>query len=170
MWSAYPLARGRALIRHDPLAPTDPRTDDREATMRTLHVGFRVADRGRSLAFYAALGYEVVGTVPDSPIGSLTMLKLPGDEFVTVELVHDPEGPAIVAGTSFTHLAVQVDSMDDVFAALRSHGIAVEEPASPDGSTDFLTAKVADPDGREIELVQWPDGHAAGMSAADWPG
>jgi lactoylglutathione lyase len=60
--------------------------------MRTLHVGLRVADVERSLAFYAGLGYEVLGNVPETEFGSLTMLKLPGDEFVTVELVHDPRG------------------------------------------------------------------------------
>ena len=48
-------------------------------------VGLRVTDRVASVAFYAALGYEVVGEVPESPLGHLTMLKLPGDEFVTLE-------------------------------------------------------------------------------------
>ena len=57
--------------------------------MRTLHLGLRVADLDRSLAFYTAVGYEIVGRVPDTPLGDLTMLKLPGDEFVTIELVHD---------------------------------------------------------------------------------
>jgi lactoylglutathione lyase len=32
--------------------------------MRTLHLAPRVADQERSLAFYAALGYEVVGRAP----------------------------------------------------------------------------------------------------------
>ncbi len=27
---------------------------------------------------------------------------------------------------------------------------------------------IADPDGNQIELVQWPAGHADGMSAADF--
>ncbi len=58
--------------------------------MRTLHVGLRVADLDRSLAFYQNLGYDVVGTVPETEFGSLTMLKLPSDPFVSLELVHDP--------------------------------------------------------------------------------
>jgi len=58
--------------------------------MRTLHFGLRVADLQRSLAFYTAVGYEVVGSVPQTELGHLTMLKLPGDDFATVELVHDP--------------------------------------------------------------------------------
>ena len=33
--------------------------------MRTLHFGLRVADLERSLAFYNAVGYEVVG-VPET--------------------------------------------------------------------------------------------------------
>ena len=38
--------------------------------MRTLHLGLRVADRERSLAFYTAVGYEVVGSVPETPLGA----------------------------------------------------------------------------------------------------
>jgi lactoylglutathione lyase len=57
--------------------------------MRTLHIGLRVEDLERALAFYTGLGYEVVGTVPQTDFGSLTMLKLPGDDFLALELVHD---------------------------------------------------------------------------------
>jgi lactoylglutathione lyase len=46
--------------------------------MRTLHVGLRVEDLERSLEYYANLGYETIGTVPDTEYGTLTMLKLPG--------------------------------------------------------------------------------------------
>ena len=45
--------------------------------MRTLHVGLRVSDFERSLAFYTAVGYTVVGTVDGTAFGSLTMLQLP---------------------------------------------------------------------------------------------
>ena len=34
--------------------------------MRTLRLGLRVADLETSLAFYSAVGYEVVGEVPKS--------------------------------------------------------------------------------------------------------
>ena len=40
--------------------------------MRTLHVGLRVSDLDRSLAFYTAVGYTVAGTVEDTAFGSLT--------------------------------------------------------------------------------------------------
>ena len=61
--------------------------------MRMLHLGLRVTDLERSLAFYTALGYAELGRVPDTPFGSLTMLQLPGDPFVSLELVHDPTRP-----------------------------------------------------------------------------
>jgi lactoylglutathione lyase len=137
--------------------------------MRTLHVGLRVADLERSLAFYTAVGYEVVGSVPDTEFGSLTMLKLPGDEFVTLELVHDPPRGSVDPG-GLNHVVVQVESMQASVARLTARGIEVGAPASPDGSGDFWTAWTADPDGYRIELVQWPAGHAEGMSEADFRG
>jgi lactoylglutathione lyase len=137
--------------------------------MRTLHFGLRVADLDRSLAFYTAVGYEIVGRVPDSPIGELTMLKLPDDEFVTIELVHDKSRDLGDDRSGLSHFVIAVESMEATIAGLSTHGIEAGTPTSPDGSADFLTTHGADPDGNKIELVQWPAGHAGGMSAADWP-
>lgn len=134
--------------------------------MRTLHIGLRVADLDRSLAFYRAVGYEVVGTVPETPLGVLTMLKLPGDEFVTIELVYDPHGHAN-PGTGLSHLVIQVESMQATIAGLSGRGVDAEAPDSH-GSDDFLTSWIVDPDGNRIELVQWPGGHPDGMTAADF--
>ena len=134
--------------------------------MRALQIGIRVADLDRSLAFYTGLGYEVLGTVPETEFGSLTMLKLPRDEFVSLELVHDPARGDVGPG-GLNHCVIQVESMADAVADLGERGIPVEPPASPDGSDDFWTAWVTDPDGYRIELVQWPPGHPDGMTAAD---
>jgi len=134
--------------------------------MKTLHFGLRVADLARSLAFYTAVGYEIVGTVPETSIGHLTMLKLPSDDFVTIELVHHPH--EAVDGTGLSHFVIYVESMDAAVKRLAAHGIDTEAPTSPDGSEDFLTTWIVDPDGNRIELVQWPAGHTDGMTAADW--
>jgi lactoylglutathione lyase len=124
--------------------------------MRTLHVGLRVGELERSLAFYLGLGYEVLGNVPET-------------EFVTLELVHDP-GRDVVDPGGLNHVVVQVESMQSTVARLTARGIDVEAPASPDGSGDFWTAWVTDPDGYRIELVQWPAGHPEGMTEADFRG
>lgn len=136
--------------------------------MRTLHVGLRVSDLDRAFGFYAALGYEVVGQVTESPIGHLVMLKLPADEYVTIELVHDSTMRVSGVGRGLSHLVVQVESMDATIADLVARGIDVDRATSPDGSTDFWTTMIEDPDGHRIELVQWPVGHPDGMTAADF--
>ena len=137
--------------------------------MRTLHFGLRVTDLDRSLAFYTAVGYEIVGSVPETSLGHLTMLRLPGDEFVTIELVHSPARDEVNSGTGLSHFVIKVESLDATLSELAARGIAAEAPVSPDGSDEFRTTWVTDPDGNRIELVQWPAGHADGITAADWP-
>lgn len=132
--------------------------------MRTLHLGLRVTDLDRSLAFYTALGYTELGRVPETPFGSLTMLKLPDDPFVTIELVHDPERPVEVV-SGLNHLVVQVSDLDATLSGLAAKGVHAEPPT---GSEGLRTAWLTDPDGYRIELVQWPPGHPDGMTAADF--
>jgi lactoylglutathione lyase len=135
--------------------------------MRTSHFGLRVADRERSLAFYTAVGYEVVGSVPATALGHLTMLKLPYDDVVTIEVVHDPARGEIGPGSGPNHFVITVESVDATIRRLAAEGIDAEAPTSPDGSDDFRTTWITDPDGHRIELVQWPAGHPAGITAAD---
>jgi lactoylglutathione lyase len=136
--------------------------------MRTLNVGLRVGDLKRSLAFYTAVGYTVVGTVEGTPFGSLAMLRLPDDSFVTIELVHDPAGGPVDLGTGISHLAVQVESLDATLAGLAAQGITAEPPERPGGPDGPRTSWITDPDGYRIELVQWPAGHADGITEADF--
>jgi lactoylglutathione lyase len=136
--------------------------------MRTLHIGLRVADLERSLAFYTGLGYQKLGEVPETAFGSLTRLKLPGDEFVSLELVHDPTGGRVDPG-GLNHFVIQVEELHDTIARLTAQGIDAEPPKSPNDSDDFWTSWLTDPDGYRIELVQWPPGHPDGLTEADFP-
>jgi lactoylglutathione lyase len=134
-------------------------------------MGLRVAHLERSLAFYAALGYQVIGSVRATSLGDLTMLKLPDDPFVAIELVSGSSASASSGGDSLSHFVIKVESMDAVLAELAAAGIHPDEPpASPDGSNEFRTAWITDPDGNRIELVQWPPDHPDGMTAADFSG
>jgi lactoylglutathione lyase len=137
--------------------------------MRTLHVGLRVEDLERSLGFYTSLGYELVGTVPETTFGSLTMLKLADDDFVSIELVHDPHAGPVHQG-GLNHLVIHVEDLHGMVARLAAHGLEADAPSSPDGSEGFWTTWLTDPDGYRIELVQWPIGHADGLTCADFPG
>lgn len=131
--------------------------------MRMLHLGLRVTDLDRSLAFYMALGYLEVGRVPETGFGSLAMLRLPDDPYVSLELVHDPARP-VTDPTSVNHLVVQVDDLDAVISALAGRGVEAEPVSEPGPRISWLT----DPDGYRIELVQWEPGHPPGMTEADF--
>src|ERR1700712_3286614 len=119
--------------------------------MRMLHLGLRVTDLDRSLAFYTALGYAELGTVPGTQFGSLTMLQLPDDPFVSLELVHDPARP-VADVTAVNHLVVQVDHLIPTIPDLATKGLAAEPPAEP--GPGIRTSWLTDPDGYRIELVQ----------------
>ena len=97
------------------------------------------------------------------------MLKFPREEVVTLELVHRPADGPVKIGTGFSHLVVQVDDLAGTLAALLQRGLQPgpeQHPAGPEGPrTSWLT----DPDGYRIELVQWPAGHADGITVADFP-
>ena len=106
------------------------------STMRTLHFGLRASDLERSLAFYTAVGYTVIGTVEGTAYGSLTMLQLPGDDFVTIELVYDPAKGEAGPGVGINHLVIQVESLDATRADLAAKGIEpepIEYPGGPAG-------------------------------------
>lgn len=135
--------------------------------MKTLHTAYRVTDLALALRFYNALGYEVAGRVDLGEDVTLTMLKFPTEEVVTLELVHRPHDEPVDVGTGFSHLVVQVDDLADTVDTLSRAGLRpgpMERPGGPDGPrTAFLT----DPDGYRIELVQWPPGHPDGITFAD---
>lgn len=137
--------------------------------MRTLHVGLRVSDLELSVAFYRAVGYTVIGIVESTPFGRLTMLQLPGDPFVTIELVHDPTRGTVDLGTGFNHLVIQVESLEATLADLADRGIAADPSAVPDHADKPRISWITDPDGYRIELVQWPIGHADGITTSDFP-
>lgn len=136
--------------------------------MRTLHFGLRVSDLERSLAFYTAVGYTVIGTVEGTAYGSLTMLQLPGDDFVTIELVHDPAKGEAGPGAGINHLVIQVESLDATRADLAAKGIEPEPIEYPGGPAGPRTCWLTDPDGYRIEVLQWPGGHADGITKADF--
>ena len=131
-------------------------------------MAYRVTDLVVSLDYYTALGYVQIGRVDLDDGASLTMLKFPTEEVVTLELAHRPTDGPVEIGTGFSHLVVQVDNLTATLEALSQAGLRpgpVKRPGGPHGpQTSWLT----DPDGYRIELVQWPPGHADGITADDF--
>ena len=143
--------------------------------MLTLHVGLRVSDLERSLAFYRAVGYTVIGTVEGTPFGTLTMLQLPGDHFVTIELVHDPAKGTVDLGTGIHHLVIQVETLDATLADLAVKGIAADPPARPwppGRPADRLGHRPGRLSNRAGPVADWPRRrhHQRRLPRADGPG
>jgi lactoylglutathione lyase len=136
--------------------------------MRTLFAAYRVSDLERSLAFYAALGYQLLGRVALDDGGRLAVLRFPDEPVATLELVHRPNAGPVGPG-GFDHLAIQVDDLADTLATLTDLGLAPGEVELPGGREGPRTAWLVDPDGYRIELVEWPAGHPYGLTAADFP-
>ncbi len=136
--------------------------------MRTQHPAYRITDLATSMDFYAALGYEQVGRVDLGDGVTLTMLKFADEEAVTIELVHRPADGPVAIGSGFSHLAVQVDDLSATLEALRKAGLSAGPVEHPGGLNGPQTSWLIDPDGYRIELVQWPPGHADGITAADF--
>ena len=138
--------------------------------VRTLHTSYRVTDLAASLDFYTTLGYRKVGRVDLDGDSSLTMLKMPGDGVVTLELVHRPRDRPVEVGTGFSHIVVQVDELGATVERLSRAGLSPEPIGHPGGPDGPQTSWLTDPDGYRIELVQWPPGHADGLTADDFAG
>jgi lactoylglutathione lyase len=123
--------------------------------MKTILFAVRVSDLERSLAFYTAVGYLTLTTIPLDDGSSLIWLRLPDEQSVSLELVHRPaDGPVQTGG--FEHLAIEVDSLAETIERLTAAGLQPGEPELPGGPDGPKTSWLLDPDGYRIELVEWP--------------
>lgn len=136
--------------------------------MKTLFVSYRVADLDRSLAFYTALGYAELGRVELGDEARLVILKFPEEPAASLELVHRPGAGPVDVGNGFDHLAIQVEALAPTLDALTEAGLSPEPLQYPAGPHGPKTSWLTDPDGYRIELVEWPSGHADGLTEEDF--
>ncbi len=120
---------------------------------KLLHTRYRVNDLERTVKFYTTvLGLEEVRR-HKSPRGSeLVFLKAPESEEL-IELCHFPAGGPVQVQPDLTHLAFQVDSLQEFGRHLAGLGIQYSDGPHlrPDGGgIAFIDA----PEGYEIELIQ----------------
>ncbi len=120
---------------------------------KLLHTRYRLNDLERSVKFYReVLGLEEVRR-HRTPRGSeLVFLKAPeSDELI--ELCYYPGSGPVQVQPDLTHLAFQVDSLEDFGKQLQQMGISYSDGPHlrPDGSgIAFIDA----PEGYEVELIQ----------------
>lgn len=118
-----------------------------------MHTRYRVNDLERSVTFYKkVLGLEEARR-HKSPRGSeLAFLKTPGSEEL-IELCCYPAGGPVQVQPDLTHLAFEVESLDEFGRHLAALGIKYSDGPHMNkdgGGIAFIDA----PEGYEIELIQ----------------
>ena len=120
---------------------------------KLLHTRYRVNDLERTVKFYRdVLGLEEIKR-HKSPRGSeLVFLKAPGSE-EQIEITSFPASGPVRVQPDLTHLAFEVDSLDEFAKHLARHGLKYSDgPATTSSGTVF--AFIDAPEGYEIELIQ----------------
>src|SRR6516225_1690054 len=120
---------------------------------KLLHTRYRVDDLERTVRFYKeVLGLQEVRR-HKSPRGSeLVFIKAPGSEEL-IELCYFPSSGPVQVQPDLTHLAFEVDSLEDFGKHLAKLGMKYSDGPhlKPDGGgIAFIDA----PEGYEIELIQ----------------
>lgn len=120
---------------------------------RLLHTRYRVDDLERTVRFYKdVLGLEEVRR-HKSPRGSeLVFMKAPASEEL-IELCYFPSSGPVQVQPDLTHLAFEVDSLEDFGKHLQQLGLKYSDGPHiklDGGGIAFVDA----PEGYEIELIQ----------------
>ncbi|TAL06202.1 MAG: VOC family protein [Verrucomicrobia bacterium] len=120
---------------------------------KLLHTRYRVDDLERTVKFYReVLGLEEIRR-HKSPRGSeLVFLKTPGSEEL-IELCSFPASGPVKVQPDLTHLAFQVESLEEFGKHLAKLGLKFSDGPhmKPDGGgIAFIDA----PEGYEIELIE----------------
>jgi lactoylglutathione lyase len=119
--------------------------------MELIHININVADAEETIAFYEQFGFEESWEF-ETPDGE-THNRYIADENGTELQLSDTDGEAeFDAGSMWDHLAIGVDSVDEVFEGIDHYGVDKEPGDQPEAGA--RTAFVRDPDGRRVELVE----------------
>lgn len=127
---------------------------------KLLHTRYRVNDLERTVRFYK----EILGLIEvrrhKSPRGSeLVFLKAPESEEL-VEICYFPESGPVEVQPDLTHLAFEVESLEEFGKHLAKHGLSYSDgPVLKDDGSGF--AFIDAPEGYEIELMQRPGAYLA---------
>jgi len=123
---------------------------------RVDHIGIRVRDLDRALAFYKVLGFAL-------------LRRTEGDDVAIVRNEHEVELNLVFNANAgdpaanilmdvpqkypgYTHIALRVASIPGTIAALNANGIAITQGPVSFGESGHVSVFVRDPDRNVIEL------------------
>jgi len=128
---------------------------------KLLHTRYRVNDLERTVRFYRdVLGLEEVRR-HKSPRGSELVFVKARDSDEQIELCYFPASGPVQVQPDLTHLAFEVESLDDFARHLAKLGLKFSDGPTT-ASTGTVFAFIDAPEGYEIELIQKSKPGAAG--------
>jgi lactoylglutathione lyase len=119
---------------------------------KLLHTRYRVSDLEKTIAFYKdVLGLKEVRRHKSGRGSQLVFLKAPNSDEEIEICKFDESGPVMV-GPDLTHLAFEVDDLDDFAkkAAAKGYPLSDGPHSTGTGRIAFIDA----PEGYEIELIE----------------
>ena len=119
---------------------------------KLLHTRYRVSDLEKTISFYKdVLGLEEVRRQTSGRGSQLVFLKAP-DSDVEIEICKFDESGPIVVGPDLTHLAFEVEDLDEFAkkAAAKGYPLSDGPHSTGSGRIAFIDA----PEGYEIELIE----------------
>src|SRR5580704_5720118 len=122
---------------------------------KLLHTRYRVNDLEKAAKFYReVLGLAEVRRHKSARGSELVFMKAPESE-ETIELCHFPASGPVQVQAALTHLAFEVDSLEEFGKHIAALGVSYSDGPhlKPEGGG---IAFVDAPEGYEIELIQKP--------------
>ena len=120
---------------------------------RLLHTRYRVSDLEKTVAFYRdVLGLSETRRHTSGRGSQLVFFKAPGSEEEIEICKFDESGPVVV-GPDLTHLAFEVDNIDEFARHVAAKGYPLSDGPHRTGSGDAI-AFIDAPEGYEIELIE----------------
>ena len=123
---------------------------------RVDHIGIRVRDLDRALAFYKVLGFALLRRTEGDDVAIVR-----NEHEVELNLVFNANAGEPVANIlmdvpqkypGYTHIALRVASIPGTIAALNANGIAITQGPVSFGESGHVSVFVRDPDRNVIEL------------------
>ena len=138
------------------------------AIERVDHIGIRVRDLERALAFYRVLGFALMHRAADDDVAivrnqqgvelNLLFNANAGDPAVNLLMDLPEKFPG------YTHMALRVASIPATIAALQANDIAIAQGPVRFGESGHVSVFVRDPDRNVIELRGRDQGHVEGVT------